>query len=261
MLGLLFDRRIAGGAGKAACCVDNARMRILVVEDNEGIAAGLRANLTQRGYAVDICTSVADAWHALGTARFDAVLLDLGLPDGDGSDIVRRLRAVRHRPGSARPGLDALPDPATPVLILTARDQIHERVAGLNLGADDYLVKPFDMDELEARLRAMMRRAAGQASPVIHYGALEIDPAAHTVRQGGRLVETSPREFAVLWALVQARGRVLSRQQIEEHLYNWGDAVESNAVEVYVHHLRKKLGQRSIVTMRGVGYFLPLESA
>jgi two-component system OmpR family response regulator/two-component system response regulator QseB len=240
----------------ACSCMDNAGMRILVVEDNEGIAGGLRANLTQRGYAVDVCTSVADAWHALGAERFDAVLLDLGLPDGDGADIVRRLRAIRPRPGAA-----GLPDPATPVLILTARDQIHERVAGLNLGADDYLVKPFDMDELEARLRAMMRRAVGQASPVIHYGALEIDPAARTVRQSGRLVEASPREFAVLWALLQARGRVLSRQQIEEHLYHWGDAVESNAVEVYVHHLRKKLGPGSIVTMRGVGYFLAPEQA
>lgn len=240
----------------ARSCMDNAGMRILVVEDNEGIAAGLRANLAQRGYAVDVCATVADAWHALSTERFDAVLLDLSLPDGDGADIVRRLRAMRPRPG-----VDALPDPATPVLILTARDQIHERVAGLNLGADDYLVKPFDMDELEARLRAMLRRAVGQASPVIHYGELEIDPAARTVRQSGRLVETSPREFAVLWALLQARGRVLSRQQIEEHLYHWGDAVESNAVEVYVHHLRKKLGPGSIVTMRGVGYFLAPEQA
>ena len=231
-------------------------MRILVVEDNEGIAAGLQANLTQRGYAVDVCQDMATAWHALGTERFDAVLLDLGLPDGDGSDIVRRLRAQRVRLGVA-----CLPDPATPVLILTARDQIQERVAGLNLGADDYLVKPFDMDELEARLRAMLRRAAGQAAPVFRYADMEIDPAAKTVRQGGQLVDTSPREFAVLWALLQAKGRVLSRQQIEEHMYSWGDAVESNAVEVYVHHLRKKLGQKCIVTMRGVGYFLAPEQA
>ena len=229
-------------------------MRILVVEDNEGIAAGLQANLTQRGYAVDICPDVARAWHALSTERFDAVLLDLGLPDGDGSDIVRRLRAQR-----ARPGQSGLPDPATPVLILTARDQIQERIAGLNLGADDYLVKPFDMDELEARLRATLRRAAGQASPVFRYADMEVDLGAKTVRQGGKLVETSPREFAVLWALLQAKGRVLSRQQIEEHLYSWGDAVESNAVEVYVHHLRKKLGPACIVTMRGVGYFLAPE--
>lgn len=231
-------------------------MRILVVEDNEGIAAGLRANLAQRGYAVDVCASVAQAWQALRLERFDAVLLDLGLPDGDGSEIVRRLRAPRPAPGQS-----ALPDPQTPVLILTARDQVHQRVAGLDLGADDYLVKPFDMDELEARLRAMLRRAAGQAAPVIRYGALEVDLAARSVRSQGRPVELSPREFAVLWALLQARGRVLSRQQIEEHLYSWGDAVESNAVEVYVHHLRRKLGPGCIVTMRGVGYFLAPETA
>ena len=232
----------------------NACMRILVVEDNEGIAAGLRTNLMQRGYAVDVCASVAEAWHALSAERFDAVLLDLGLPDGDGSEVVRRLRLQ-----TGRPGVPQLPDPATPVLILTARDQVQDRVAGLNLGADDYLVKPFDMDELEARLRAMMRRAAGQASPVIRHADLEVDPAARTIRQAGQKVEVSPREFAVLWALLLARGRVLSRPQIEEHLYSWGDTVESNAVEVYVHHLRKKLGQKIIVTMRGVGYFMPQE--
>ena len=208
----------------------------------------------QRSYAVDVCASVAEAWHALSTERFDAVLLDLGLSDGDGSEVVRRLRLQ-----TGRPGVPQLPDPATPVLILTARDQVQDRVAGLNLGADDYLVKPFDMDELEARLRAMMRRAAGQASPVIRHADLEVDPAARTIRQAGQKVEVSPREFAVLWALLLARGRVLSRPQIEEHLYSWGDTVESNAVEVYVHHLRKKLGQKIIVTMRGVGYFMPQE--
>ena len=230
-------------------------MRILVVEDNEGIAEGLRSNLMQRGYAVDVCASVAQAWGALTAERFDAVLLDLGLPDGDGSEVVRRLRAQ-----VARPGLPQLPDASTPVLILTARDQVQDRVAGLNLGADDYLVKPFDMDELEARLRAMMRRAAGQASPVIRHADLEVDPAARIIRQAGQKIEVSPREFAVLWALLLARGRVLSRSQIEENLYSWGDAVESNAVEVYVHHLRKKLGQKIIITMRGVGYFMPQES-
>ncbi len=234
----------------------NARMRILVVEDNAGIAAGLQANLEQRRYAVDVCTTVAEAWHALEMERFDAVLLDLGLPDGDGSEILRRLRGPRRPGGDSQ----ALPDPNTPVLILTARDQVRERIAGLDLGADDYLVKPFDIDELEARLRAMLRRAGGQAAPVIRHGELEVDPAARTVRRDGKLVEMSPREFSVLWVLLQARGRVLSRQQIEEHLYSWGTAVESNAVEVHIHHLRKKLGNASIVTMRGVGYFLPAEN-
>ena len=231
-------------------------MRILVVEDNAGIAAGLQANLEQRRYAVDVCTTVAEAWHALEMERFDAVLLDLGLPDGDGSEILRRLRGPRRPGGDSQ----ALPDPNTPVLILTARDQVRERIAGLDLGADDYLVKPFDIDELEARLRAMLRRAGGQAAPVIRHGELEADPAASTVRREGRLVEMSPREFSVLWVLLQARGRVLSRQQIEEHLYSWGTAVESNAVEVHIHHLRKKLGNASIVTMRGVGYFMPVET-
>ena len=234
----------------------NARMRILVVEDNAGIAAGLQANLEQRRYAVDVCTTVAEAWHALEMERFDAVLLDLGLPDGDGSEILRRLRGPRRPGGDSQ----ALPDPNTPVLILTARDQVRERIAGLDLGADDYLVKPFDIDELEARLRAMLRRAGGQAAPVIRHGELEVDPAARTVRRDGKLVEMSPREFSVLWVLLQARGRVLSRQQIEEHLYSWGTAVESNAVEVHIHHLRKKLGNASIVTMRGVGYFMPVEN-
>ncbi len=234
----------------------NARMRILVVEDNAGIAAGLQANLQQRRYAVDVCTTVAEAWHALEMERFDAVLLDLGLPDGDGSEILRRLRGPRRPGGDSQ----ALPDPNTPVLILTARDQVRERIAGLDLGADDYLVKPFDIDELEARLRAMLRRAGGQAAPVIRHGELEVDPAARTVRREGRLVEMSPREFSVLWVLLQARGRVLSRLQIEEHLYSWGTAVESNAVEVHIHHLRKKLGNASIVTMRGVGYFMPVEN-
>lgn len=232
-------------------------MRILVVEDNPGIAAGLQANLQQRGYAVDVCGSVAQAWRALTLERFDAVLLDLGLPDGDGSEVLQRLRAPRANAGLQT----ALPDSRTPVLILTARDQVHERVAGLNLGADDYLVKPFDIDELEARLRAMLRRAAGQASSVIHHGALQVDPGARSVRLHGEPVEMSPREFSVLWVLLQARGRVLSRAQIEAHLYNWDHAVESNAVEVHIHHLRKKLGSETIVTMRGVGYFMAPEPA
>ena len=137
-------------------------MRILVVEDDAGIAEGLRANLQRRGYAVDLCATVASAWGALALERFDAVLLDLGLPDADGGELLRRLRAAQAT---------GLPEPNTPVLILTARDQVRERIAGLDLGADDYLAKPFDVDELEARLRALLRRAAGRASPVIRHGA------------------------------------------------------------------------------------------
>ncbi|GKT23235.1 response regulator transcription factor [Acidovorax sp. SUPP3334] len=232
-------------------------MRILVVEDDAGIADGLRTNLHQRGYAVDVCSSVATAWSALRMERFDAVLLDLGLPDGDGAQLLRRLR---HSPAGTA-GAATLPDPAMPVLILTARDQVHQRIAGLDEGADDYLAKPFDVDELEARLRALLRRAAGRASPTIRHGDLEVDPAARTVRQAGQQVDMSPREFSVLLVLLESRGRVLSRQQIEESLYNWESAVESNAVEVHIHHLRRKLGSARIQTMRGVGYFMPTEDA
>ena len=231
-------------------------MRILVVEDDAGIASGLRSNLQQRGYAVDVSDGVASAWSALRTERFDAVLLDLGLVDGDGSELLRRLRLSPPATGAASA---ALPDPATPVLIVTARDQVHQRIAGLDLGADDYLTKPFDVDELDARLRALLRRAAGRASPTIRLGDIELDPATRTVRQQGKPVEMSSREFSVLLVLLEARGRVLSRQQIEERLYSWDAAVESNAVEVHIHHLRRKLGSACIQTMRGVGYFMPQE--
>ena len=229
-------------------------MRILVVEDDVGIADGLQANLQQRGYAVDWCDKVAHAWAALQAEPFDAVLLDLGLPDGDGGTLLQRLRQASAAPGG-------LPAPDTPVLIMTARDEVQQRIAGLDLGADDYLVKPFDVDELEARLRALLRRAAGRSHPVIRHGALEIDPAAQAVLQAGVPVELSPREFAVLLVLLESRGRVQSRQQLEARLYNWQDAIESNALEVHIHHLRRKLGSTLIHTMRGVGYFIPRDEA
>jgi two-component system OmpR family response regulator/two-component system response regulator QseB len=232
-------------------------MRILVVEDDAGIASGLRANLQQRGYAVDVCDGVASAWSALCSEAFDAVLLDLGLVDGDGSTLLQRLRSSKVAGPLAGP---ALPDPATPVLIMTARDQVHQRIAGLDLGADDYLVKPFDVDELEARLRAMLRRASGRAQPLVRHGDIELDPAARTVSLRGQPVDLSPREFAVLLVLMEARGRVLSRAQLEERLYNWQSSVDSNAVEVHIHHLRRKLGSDCIQTMRGVGYFMPREA-
>ena len=231
-------------------------MRILVVEDDAGIASGLRSNLQQRGYAVDVSDGVASAWSALRAERFDAVLLDLGLVDGDGSELLRRLRLSPPATGAVSA---TLPDPATPVLIVTARDQVLQRIAGLDQGADDYLTKPFDVDELDARLRALLRRAAGRASPTIRLGDIELDPATRTVRQQGKPVEVSPRELSVLLVLLEARGRVLSRQQIEERLYSWDAAVESNAVEVHIHHLRRKLGSAAILTMRGVGYFMPQE--
>lgn len=233
-------------------------MRILVIEDDAGIAAGLRTTLQQRGYAVDVCGDVASAWSALRTERFDAVLLDLGLPDADGSVLLQRLRSAPATVGASGA---ALPNPATPVLIVTARDQVQQRIAGLDMGADDYVAKPFDIDELDARLRALLRRAAGSSSmpPWRMVGAAR--PAARTVRLHGQLVEMSPREFSVLRVLLEARGHVLSRQQIEERLYSWDAAIESNAVEVHIHHLRRKLGSGSILTMRGVGYFIPQEAA
>lgn len=228
-------------------------MRILVVEDDAGIANGLAVNLGQRGYAVDLCASVAGAWTALRTERFDAVVLDLGLVDGDGADLLQRLRASPAGDASA----SVLPDPATPVLIMTARDEVDQRIAGLDKGADDYLVKPFDVNELGARLRALLRRSAGRAQPLLVHGDIALDPASRTVRLAGHLVDISPREFSILLVLLEARGRVLSRAQLEERLYSWNTAIESNAIEVHIHHLRRKLGSALIQTMRGVGYFIP----
>ncbi|SFC30446.1 two component transcriptional regulator, winged helix family [Polaromonas sp. OV174] len=227
-------------------------MRILVVEDDAGIAVGLRANLQQRGYAADVCATLAAAWGALRSEAFDLVLLDLGLADGDGGDLLRRIRQPQRATGE-------LPDPLMPVLIMTARDQVADRISGLNLGADDYLVKPFDLDELEARMRALLRRSAGRAHPLLVHGELVIDPGARSVLRAGQGVELTPREFALLLLLLASRGRVLSRQQLEARLYSWEDAVGSNAVEVHVHHLRRKLGEGLIQTLRGVGYFIPQE--
>jgi two-component system OmpR family response regulator/two-component system response regulator QseB len=225
-------------------------MRVLVVEDDRGIAEGLAAHLGRAGHAVDCTPAIASAWRALATEPYDVVLLDLGLADGDGTDLLRRLRQAPA---------GRLPDPATPVLIMTARDHVSARIEGLDLGADDYLTKPFDPDELAARMRALARRLAGRAQPTLRYGELEIDPAARTVRRAGAPVELSGREFSVLLALLEARPHVLSRSQIEAKLYNWDSALESNAIEVHVHRLRRKLGEGLVRTVRGVGYYVPAE--
>lgn len=227
-------------------------MRVLMVEDDKAIAGALRSHLHGQGWAVDGAEGVSPAWAALTVERFDIVLLDLGLADGDGMELLRRLRQVPQ---------GRLPDSATPVLIMTARDQVSSRIAGLNLGADDYVTKPFDPDELTARMRALQRRATGRAQPTLRYGELVIDPAGRTVVRAGRVVEISAREFAVLLVLLECRPRVLSRAQIEQRLYSFEQALESNVIEVYVHHLRRKLGDALIRTVRGVGYYVPTEDA
>ncbi|MDB5900212.1 MAG: DNA-binding response regulator [Ramlibacter sp.] len=225
-------------------------MRVLVVEDDENIAAALAAHLERAGHAVDRTPTIAGAWRALQAEAYDVVLLDLGLADGDGSVLLRR---VREAP------VGRLPDPAMPVLIMTARDEVAARIEVLDQGADDYVTKPFDPDELAARMRVARRRMAGRAQTVLRHGDLEIDPATRTVMKAGRPVELSAREFSILLALVDARPRVLSRAQIEAKLYNFDSALESNAIEVHVHRLRRKLGEGMVRTVRGVGYYVPAE--
>lgn len=214
-------------------------MRLLLAEDDRLLGDGICVTLTEAGYATDWVTDGEAAEAALQTETYALLILDLGLPKLLGIDV---LKGVRQR------GQDI------PVLILTARDTVSDRVQGLDCGADDYLVKPFDMDELNARLRALLRRSGGRSNPVIEHGEIIMDPAAHVVTNAGHVVDISPREFAVLRMLLENRSKVMSRARLEEGLYSWGDEVESNAVEVYVHHLRRKLGAPLIRTIRGVGY-------
>ncbi len=217
-------------------------MRVLVIEDDRMIAQGLQTALRQDGHAVDWMQDGVRGDEALRTARFDVVLLDLGLPGRDGLDVLRNLRSRGD---------------ATPVIILTARDEISDRIAGLDAGADDYIVKPFDLDELAARIRSVSRRAAGRGDPCIEHRGIRLNPVTHTVERDNVAVHLSNHEFAVLEALMQRPGAVLSRAQLEDRLYGWSDSVESNAVEVYVHGLRRKLGADTIHTLRGVGYYVP----
>ncbi|MCW5654916.1 response regulator [Hydrogenophaga sp.] len=228
-------------------------MRALVVEDDPGISSGLQASLREAGYAVDACDTLSAGWAALLVEPFDFMVLDLGLPDGDGLDLLGRLRR-QPMPVSGR---QSLPRRDMPVLIMTARDGVSDRVSGLDSGADDYIIKPFDASELLARVRAMLRRAGGRSSPVIEHGDLVVDPAAHTVLRAGQPVVLGGREFALLLTLLQARPQVLSKARLESSLYGFGEALESNAIEVHIHHLRRKLGDQLIKTVRGVGYFVP----
>ena len=217
-------------------------MRILVVEDDPLLGDGIKAGLTQAGFAVDWVRDGIAAELALRTASHAAVVLDLGLPRMEGLEVLRRMRAAGNR---------------TPVLVLTARDAVGDRIKGLDGGADDYVLKPFDLHELAARLRALIRRSAGEAATLLRVGEIELDPAARRARFMGKSVDLPAREFALLQALMLASGRVLTREQLAERLYAWGEEVESNAIDVHVHHLRRKLAPALIRTVRGVGYVLP----
>jgi len=208
------------------------------------IAKGLHTALAQDGYAVDGVSDGRSASAALRSSRFDLVLLDLGLPERDGLEVLRELRARGD---------------ATPVIIVTARDDVQNRIQGLDAGADDYIVKPFDLDEVAARMRSVLRRAAGRGDPCIRHRGITLDPVSHAVERDGEPVVLSGHEFAVLEALLQRPGTVLSRAQLEDRLYGWSEGIESNAIEVYVHGLRRKLGNDVIRTLRGVGYFVPKE--
>ncbi|WP_341991797.1 response regulator transcription factor [Azorhizobium sp. AG788] len=214
-------------------------MRILVVEDDPILMNGLKVGLTLAGATVDGVSTCSDAHAALLSGRFDAVVLDVMLPDGSGFDVLGQLRARRD---------------GTPVLMLTALDETPDRVRGLDGGADDYLGKPFDLDELAARVRAIARRGHGRAGAVLHVGGLVLDPASLTATVDGAPVSLSRREFAVLTALMERPGVIRSKGEIEERLYGWQEEVESNAVEVHVHNLRAKIGREAIETVRGLGY-------
>jgi two-component system, OmpR family, response regulator len=215
-------------------------MRVLLVEDDTMIGESLREALRRQGFAADWVRDGQAADAALGSERFDAVLLDLGLPRRSGLDVLKALRARGD---------------ATPVIVLTARDALTDKVAGLDAGADDYLVKPFELDELLARLRAVGRRLSGRPSNLLQVADLQLDPATREVTRGGKAVLLSAREFALLQALLERPGAILSRAQIEDRLYGWGEELESNAISVYMHQLRRKLGDDLLHTVRGVGYY------
>jgi len=219
-------------------------MRLLLVEDDPMIGEGVLAGLRQDGFAVDWVRDGQAAELAVENDVYDLVVLDLGLPRKGGLEVLSAMRSKGN---------------TVPVLILTARDAVSDRVQGLDRGADDYVVKPFDLDELAARVRALLRRRAGRAEPIITHGDLVINPATREASLAGRPLTLSAREFALLEALLDRPGAVLSRAQLEERIYGWGEEVESNTVEVYVHSLRKKLGTGFIRNVRGVGYTIPRE--
>ena len=219
-------------------------MRILLVEDDDLLGDATKAGLTNDGYNVDWLKDGIQAESALKSSEFDGVVLDLGLPGKDGLAVLKSMRGRGD---------------ATPVLILTARDLVDDKVKGLDAGADDYLIKPFDLDELSARLRALIRRSLGRTDPVIKIGSISLNPASHGVLFDDVMVDLSQREFSLLQLLMESSGRTLSRDYLEEHIYGWNEDIESNALEVHIHHLRKKLGNSFIQTIRGVGYIIQKE--
>ena len=216
-------------------------MRILLVEDDEALGDGIRVALKPEGYTVDWARDGASALHALTHEDFGLAVLDLGLPRMDGLEVLQRLRAGAN---------------AIPVLVLTARDSTADRIAGLDAGADDYLVKPFDVDELKARIRALLRRSFSRAQPVLEYREVSLDPVAQQVIYRGQPVALQRKEFLLLHELLAQPGRVLTRDRLQQVLYGWDEEAESNALEVHIHHLRKKLFPELIRTVRGVGYLV-----
>jgi two-component system OmpR family response regulator/two-component system response regulator QseB len=217
-------------------------MRVLIVEDDPLLGDALAVGLKQRGFEPDWVQDGREAQTVMRVEPYAAIILDLGLPGLTGLELLRTERARGNK---------------VPVLILTARDAVQDRIEGLDSGADDYVVKPMDLDELAARLRALVRRSKGDPAPLLHVGDVALDPAARIVTRDGQPIDLQPREFTLLQELMLNAGRVLSREQLEERMYRWGEEVESNAVEVHVHHLRRKLGADVVKTIRGVGYVMP----
>ncbi|MCD5996091.1 response regulator [Pseudomonas sp. CDFA 602] len=220
-------------------------MRLLLVEDDRAIGQGIRVALNNEGYTLDWLEDGVSALHALRSEPFDLLLLDLGLPRMDGFDLLRQLRAEEL---------------ALPVLIITARDGTADRIAGLDAGADDYLIKPFDVDELKARVRALLRRSQGRAQPLLEHAGISLDPASQQVSFKGSEVLMTPMEYQLLHQLMIRPGKVVTRERLSNTLYGWQDKVESNTLEVLIHNLRKKLSTELIRTVRGVGYLLELKA-
>lgn len=216
-------------------------MRVLLVEDDAVLGNGLQTWLSLKGYTVDWLRDGKEAQHALESTEYAIVLLDLGLPRMEGSQVLKHLRAARN---------------TTPVIVITARDALDDRVQHLDSGADDYLVKPFELEELGARMRALVRRNFNRVNPVLKHGPVTLDPASMTVTLNDTDVNVSPREFVLLQMLLENKGRPVSRTKLENSLYAWGDEVESNTITVHIHNLRKKLGEEFIQTKRGFGYLV-----